>query len=285
MVKKLLVASAALLSFLIASPGYAEQKNESALSSGGAGGAGGAESELRFVEDADSPFTSDVALVNNYLYRGISQSAGRPAMQAGFGLEDTSGFYAGVFGSSISWLNDLYSVSAGTAGARGSSVELDTYLGFKKKLANDLFYDVGFLRYNFPGAYAPGATNAGTNEIYGEVKYEIISAKYSYSLGNAFGNANTAGTDYFEVNANVPLNIEGLTLGAHVGRQNFKGTGAVDVAGNRLSYTDYKLGLAKEVNDFVLGIGYSRTNASAAYAPLGTNLGRGAVLLSIARSF
>ena len=60
-------------------------------------------------------FTANVALVTNYLYRGISQTGGKPAIQGGFDYAHSSGFYAGVWGSNISWIGDL--VPTGTAGA------------------------------------------------------------------------------------------------------------------------------------------------------------------------
>src|ERR1039458_2833790 len=118
--------------------------------------------------------TANVALVTNYLYRGISQTGAKPAIQGGFDYAHASGFYAGVWGSSISWLSDAYTASANAnapaaanAGANNAGLELDTYFGFKNNFATDYSYDVGFLRYNYPGTYAVGATKADTNEIYG----------------------------------------------------------------------------------------------------------------------
>src|ERR1700687_3083951 len=127
----------------------------------------------RAADAAPAPtpaFTANVALVSNYLYRGISQTGAKPAIQGGFDYAHASGFYAGVWGSNISWIPASVASSA--------SLELDTYLGFKNSFATDFSYDVGFLRYNYLGVYAPGATKADTNEIYGLIGWKFITLKY-----------------------------------------------------------------------------------------------------------
>src|SRR5512135_2291383 len=114
---------------------------------------------------APSPVSANVSLTTNYLYRGISQTGAKPAVQGGFDYAHPSGFYAGVWGSSISWLSD-----AGVAS--NAALELDTYFGLRNSFATDFSYDVGYLRYNYPGKYAAGATKADTDEIYGLIGYK-----------------------------------------------------------------------------------------------------------------
>src|SRR5665647_2991268 len=84
---------------------------------------------------ADAPatppaVTANVGFVSNYLYRGISQTGAKPAIQGGFDYAHASGFYAGVWGSNISWV-----------AASNASLELDTYFGFKNSFATDFSYD------------------------------------------------------------------------------------------------------------------------------------------------
>ena len=236
----------------------------------------------------EGPFSANVSLTSNYLYRGISQSGGKPAMQGGFDYTHSSGFYAGAWGSSISWLGDTYTASGGTAGANNAGLELDTYFGFKNSFATDFNYDVGFLRYNYPGSYpatfAPGAAKANTDEIYGSIGYKWISLKYSYSLGNTFGVADARGTDYIDLSANYPIEDTGITLGAHYGRQDYKGQYAGS-GPTALSYDDYKLSVSKDFSGYVVGLAYSKTNATAAYTVLGNDLGKGVLVASIAKTF
>ncbi len=168
-------------------------------------------------------FTANVALVSDYLYRGISQTGGEPAIQGGFDYVNSSGFYAGVWGSSISWISD-------SATGSNAGLELDTYFGFKNSFATDFSYDVGFLRYNYPGKYgtltAPYA-KADTNEIYGLIGWKWITLKYSYSLGDTFGVSDASGTSYIDLSASYTLEGSGVTLGAHYGKQIYKGTSPI----------------------------------------------------------
>ena len=237
--------------------------------------------------EGESPFSANVSLVSDYLYRGISQTGHKPAIQGGFDYEHPSGFYVGVWGSNVSFYRDLYTETAGAAGASSSSLELDTYFGFKNTFARDFSYDVGFLRYNYPATYPAGATKADTDEIYGALGYKWITAKYSYSLGDTFATASARGTNYIEIEADFPV-AESFELRAHVGKQTFKGPNA-GVGPMNLSYTDYRIGVAKEIADFELSLAYSKTNAAtgvgSAYYVLGKDLGKGTAVVSISRLF
>lgn len=234
---------------------------------------------------ADAPASSftpsaNVSIVSNYLYRGISQTGANPALQGGFDLAHASGAYVGVWGSSISWLSD-----AGVASNAGT--EFDTYLGYKGT-AGDIGYDVGYLRYNYPGTYAPAAVKADTDEIYGAVTYSFLTAKVSYSLGDTFGWAKAQGTTYIELNASYALGESGYTLGAHYGMQAFKGeaTDAAKAADNDPSYSDYKVSVSKDFSGYVLGLAYSGTNADeTAYTVLDKNLGKSTAVFSLSRAF
>ncbi len=236
--------------------------------------------------------TSNVSLVSDYLFRGISQSGAKPALQGGFDYAHSSGFYAGVWGSSISWISDAYTATGGAAGANNAGLEVDTYLGFKSSFAGDFSYDAGYLRYNYPaGDYAAGATKADTNEIYGSIGYKWITAKYSYSLGKTFMVPDARGTHYLDLSASYPVPGTSMTLVAHAGRQKYKGSSAAYVAagGPSASYSDYKLGISGEFKGLVAGLAYSKTNASTApgafYKVLNKDLGKGKVVLSISRTF
>lgn len=240
-------------------------------------------------ETAHHTITSNVGLFSNYLYRGISQTGGKPAIQGGFDYARTGGFYAGVWGSSISWLTD----SPAVTGATSAQVELDIYLGFKNSFATDLSYDIGFLRYNYPASYTAtlpsGAAKADTNEIYGALSYSIVTAKYSYSLGDTFGISDAKGTSYVELNVSYPIPDAGVTLGAHYGKQTYKGssTDALVAASSTPTYADYKLSVSKDFSGYAVGLAYSSTNANKVQYTSGTNkyLGKNVAVLSLARSF
>ncbi len=225
--------------------------------------------------------SSNVSLVSDYLYRGISQSGANPALQGGFDLAHSSGAYIGVWGSSISWVSD-----AGLANSAG--VELDTYGGYKGA-AGDVGYDVGFLRYNYPGSYVSGVTKPDTNEVYGAVSYSIVTAKLSYSLGSLFGVSHAEGSTYLELNASYAIPDTGITVGAHYGKQTYKGVTADGYkdTGFDPTYSDYKLSVTKDFGGYVLGLAYSDTNAGEFYTsitPEAKKLGKGTAVLSLSRA-
>jgi nitrogen regulatory protein P-II 2 len=164
---------------------------------------------------------ANVGFVSNYVFRGITQTIGKPAIQGGFDYALASGFYIGVWGSNVSWIT-------GSGSSGDASLEGDTYLGFRSNFATDYSYDVGVIRYNYYGTYTPpaGYVKADTNEAYGSIGYKWISAKLSYAMGSFLTVPDATGTTYLEVNASVPLADSGVTLGAHYGKQKYKGTAA-----------------------------------------------------------
>ncbi len=237
------------------------------------------------IPESAHTVTANVGFVSNYLYRGISQTGAKPAIQGGFDYAHTSGLYAGAWGSNVSWVP-----------ASSASLELDTYFGFKNSLAGDLSYDVGFLRYNYPGVYASTTTKADTNEIYGAISWKWATAKYSYSLGDTFGVPDASGTSYMELNVSYAMADSGITLGAHYGKQTYKGSSAkynTAIAAGTPTYSDYKLSASKDISGYVVGLAYSSTNATKGgfytTAPLADgstiDLGKGTAVLSVTHSF
>lgn len=245
-----------------------------------------------------SPFTANVGVVSDYVWRGISQTSHNPAIQGGFDYAHSSGFYAGLWGSNVSWIVDTGTTTGGTGSA---GLELDTYFGFKNSFAGDFNYDVGFIRYNYPGSYTPAAgfAKADTDEIYGALGYKWITAKYSYGLGKFLTVPGAKGTNYFDLTATYPIADSGFTVSAHVGKQTYKGTTAASYAANvsglpgtgTPTYTDYKLGVTKDFGGYVFGLSYTSTNASSYYTnsnaggAFGKKLGKGTAALSLTHSF
>lgn len=200
-----------------------------------------------------SPFTGNMTLASEYLYRGIAQTRGKPALQGGFDYAHSSGFYVGTWGSNISWISD-----AGTGAS--ASLEVDIYGGYKGT-AGPVGYDVGILTYNYPGTgKASGNAKPDTTEIYGAITWNWLTVKYSHSTTSLFGwtksdGGKTTGSGYLEANAAFDLG-NGFGLTGHVGRQTVKGFSGA-------SYTDIKVGGTKDVGFGVLGLAISATNAKA----------------------
>jgi len=226
--------------------------------------------------------SSNVSFATDYLFRGLTQTGAKPAIQGGMDYAHTSGLYAGAWGSNISWLSD-------TSVSDTASLELDTYVGYSSSFAGDFGYDVGYLRYNYPGSYGSGATKGDTDEIYGALSWNWLTAKYSYSLGDTFGFADAKGSSYIEVSASYTIADAGVDLGVHYGKQTFKG------AGNSLSdYSDYNVSASKDFNGYVVGLTYSATDTkkgageawyiTAPVSGSSYDMGKGTAVLSVSHA-
>ena len=203
-----------------------------------------------------SPLSFNVALYSQYIFRGLSQTNYRPAVQGGADFAHPGGFYAGAWASNISWLRD-FDISSGR-------VEVDLYAGYKKSFG-DWTADVGFLRYEYTGSTRPGFTNPDTNEVYAGVAYKFVTFKYSHAISNAFGTADSKRTYYADLTAAIPI-VDTWTLTAHVGRQQYRGP-SKDAA----SYWDFKAEIAKDFgNGLSAGAGITANDADESfYTPPG----------------
>jgi uncharacterized protein (TIGR02001 family) len=253
-------------------------------------------------EDAGSPIAANVSIVNDYRYRGISQSNFKPAIQGGFDYAHESGFYIGNWNSSISWISDSYT-STGSASVKGNvsaPIEMDFYAGYKKEFIGEGFAtDVGVLQYYYPTSGLPnGAVNPNTTEVYAAQNFTAGPVtgfvKFSYSLTNTFGNANSKGSYYPDLTVNYDTGVWGLALNGHVGYQYISGTapGATYDNSKYYSYTDWKAGVTKDFGGGLsAAIAYVGTNAATVggtygYAsPQGKNLGKSTGLISLTKTF
>ncbi|MBZ0104689.1 MAG: TorF family putative porin [Sulfuricella denitrificans] len=221
---------------------------------------------------AASPISANVMLASEYVYRGISQTREKLALQGGFDYAHSSGLYVGTWGSNINWLQD--------AGA-SSSLELDIYGGYKGKINDDFSYDVGYLRYEYPGSYPAGFVSPNTDELYVSGSYKMFTLKYSHSLSNLFGFANSKNSNYIDASANFDLG-NGFGLGLHAGHQKVSNN-------SDYSYTDYKIGLTKDFGGGLSVSGaYIDTNAKEGayvYAPSNTKLSDSRFVLSVSKAF
>ena len=229
------------------------------------------------------PFTGNVTLASEYLYRGIAQTNGKPALQGGFDYAHPSGLYVGTWGSTISWLSDI-------GPGISAPLELDIYGGYKNSFAGDWSYDVGVLTYNYPGTYPSGFVKPDTTEIYGQLGYKWLTAKYSYAVSDhIFGattvanpvSGSTRGSGYFDLTATFDLG-NGWGVSGHGGHQTIKGNGPA-------SYTDWKVGVTKDLGLGTAGLYVSTTDAKGGVGQFYRNafnrdLGQSRVLLTFTKT-
>lgn len=254
----------------------------------------------------DHTVTGNLTLATSYRFRGIDQTFGKPALQGGIDYSHSSGLYVGNWNSNV---------SSGAGFAEGN-IEMDFYGGYKTTFG-DFGVDVGALYYYYPGSNSRplGGTNAkhlsanasGTVdnlELYVAGSWKFLTLKYSYAVKDYFDLPESNGTSYLELNGAYDLG-SGWGVNAHVGhlfakdyKYNTSGTGS-----QKISYTDWKVGVTKDVSGWVFGLAYVGTNAKGSCSggefycftnslnannTTGTNskdAGRGMGVLSVTKSF
>jgi len=227
--------------------------------------------------EPDFTISGNFGLVSDYRFRGVSQSNEKPAAQGGFDFTHKSGIYLGTWASNVSqWTN------------AGGSMEIDIYGGFRGTLpAGGIGYDVGLIEYTYPGNTATPKNR--TQEWYVGLSGGPLSYKFYRTTSNWFGiNSNSSGSTYHDVNASFALN-EQVTLSAHVGRQDIKGTHTVNP-----DYTDYSVGVSVALPDSytasvkltTVDLKNSRANTSAGwFFAAGSGLAGDAIVLSLTKTF
>ena len=222
--------------------------------------------------------TGSTTLGSQYIFRGLTQTDGKPTVQAEIDLAHADGWYLSLAASNISWLTD-----AGV-GPMSAGVEVDVFGGYKWGFAKDWTLDIGAIRYLYPGDYSKVIiTSPSTTEGYLGLSYSWASLKYSrvLSAGN-FGVAKADGSSYIDLSLAIPLGESGWTLQAHGGKTTYTGKG-----NSPLDYTDYKLGLATEIRGYTFALaGTNADTKDAVYTnALGNNIGKGRVTLTITKAF
>ncbi len=221
---------------------------------------------------AASPITGNMSLVSDYRFRGLTQTFEEPALQGGFDYAHSSGIYLGNWNSSIS--DSFYA---------GAPLEMDFYGGFKGA-AGPLGYDIGLLYYYYPGSNLAGVGTIDNLEVYAGVSWKFLSLKYFHAVSDFFGAPNTDGSNYIDLGATWDLG-QGWGLNGHIGHQKVENIANAD-------YTDYKLGITKDLSGWVFGAAFIDTDAeNSAYtftnAASGktVNVGDSTVVLSVSKTF
>ena len=197
---------------------------------------------------AEITTSGSVALTSDYKFRGITQTSNSAAIQGSLTASHDSGAYATVWGSSVD-------------GLTGGS-EMDFMFGYAGE-SGDISYDVGVMRYAYPGANSGNAGGAEPdyNEVYGSV------AAYGAKLGVAYSDDYFAETGKFSyVYASYGTEVKGFGLAASVGYNKLYDSGQF-FAGTDDDYIDYKVAVSKEIEGIGLEVAYIGTDFSESDLP------------------
>lgn len=217
-------------------------------------------------EQAPSPFATEnfsatLTMTSNYMYRGLSFSDDKPALQGSFDW-GYSNFFAGVWSSSLK-----------DQDGDGYELETDFYAGYANSVAGiDWFVMPIYYKFSSFDQKNTGGADADVFELWLDASYAIndtftVHGMYAYSPDFFFesGNANYVRGD---VTANLP---QGFSLTAGVGYQDVQGDNGNWVGADGWDYTHWDVTLAKSLAGFDLSLMYSDTSADKITDSLNTN--------------
>ncbi len=178
---------------------------------------------LGAVTTAQAGTTANVYVVNDYLFRGISQTNDGAAIQGGLDYSHDSGFYAGT------WMSNMFD---------GGGIENDLYMGFTGE-AGSVAFDVGIIRYTYPSL-----TDWDATEIYAGADVGPVGVKYWYETNGDWS--------YLEANGSFDMGND-VSLGLHIGSADFNGGG---------DYIDYNISIGKSWKELDWSLMLSNTDIS-----------------------
>jgi uncharacterized protein (TIGR02001 family) len=190
---------------------------------------------------AQAGVTSTWTLTNDYDFRGFSQTAKDPAIQASLDYAHDSGFYLGAWASNVDF---------GPAGGGLEEVnyEVDLYAGYTSTIeSSGVTWDVGAIQYAYPDE-----SDFNYLELYGSVAKDWFKGKLWYSPD--FGGDITDGDTeawYLDFNGTFPL-PQNFSVLAHVGYST--GDYWDDINGDDV--IDYSIGVGYTYNKFNLALKY-----------------------------
>ena len=152
---------------------------------------------------------------------------------------------------------------------------MDLYGGYKGS-AGAVGYDVGVLRYQYPGHNFEVSPN--TTEVYVAGTYGPATLKYSHATTNLFGFENSKNSYYVDLSATFDLG-GGWSVVPHVGYQKVKNNAEA-------TYTDYSVTLGKDLgNGLSASLMLVDTDTKAYVGPNDKVLSKSGVVVGVKYSF
>jgi uncharacterized protein (TIGR02001 family) len=108
--------------------------------------------------------SANITLASDYVLRGLSQTAHQPALQGGFDWEHPLGFYLGVWGSNVHFLDSP------------ASLEMDGYGGYNYHFDKKTSLSLGALYYTY---WADGNRDSWVIPLKGQCYGFALEADYS----------------------------------------------------------------------------------------------------------
>ena len=193
----------------------------------------------------------------------VTPTGGDSAFHGGLDLTHNSGFYFGQ-----------WSPNAGLA--PDSTLEVDSYAGFKKPFDQTLGYELGVIRYSYPNT-----AQLDSHELY--AGFRIFDSRIGTAFSNDAGRQDS--TLFLDLGGIVPL---GLDLRMQYGNHQLDTPAAIDGGGLVNAYNDWSFNVSRPLMGMDMNLMYSGSSLTG--ADCGAYSGHNAycestVTLKVVRSF
>lgn len=196
-----------------------------------------------------------ITFATDYVYRGISNSSGAPAIQGAFDYAHDSGAYAGLWASNVKFRENA--AEAAVDAVDEATIEVDYYIGYYGEASEVMSWDLGLTYITYPGAES--SLKYEYLEAYGILNYSItdlpMEPELGFELYHTNNNFEDSGAASY-INAGLSLSLPfDASLSINAGRSTFD-----DFPGD--DYTDYRIGLSTEIKGYELALDYTDTSIS-----------------------
>ena len=161
---------------------------------------------------AQAGASANVGVTSNYVFRGITQTDDKPAVQGGLDYSHDSGLYAGTWVSNIDFTPE-------DNAATGSGAEVDVYGGIKRDLKGGLSYDVGVIDYTYPSKKTADSGAGDITEVYTKLGYKGASFETYYPVA---AELNGVDDSYFDYGLGYSGETHGIGYGVKANRMDWK---------------------------------------------------------------
>ena len=140
--------------------------------------------------------SANVGFATDYIWRGMTQTSGDPAMSGGFDYASDGGFYAGIWGSNVSF-------------SEGAGSELDVYFGYAFETESGLGIDISYVDFMYPGDSGLDFQEIGIGLSYSDFGFGYYAGQDGspdyMDVSYAFGDFSVSYGDYDTYGSNILL--------------------------------------------------------------------------------
>ncbi|MCU0560091.1 MAG: TorF family putative porin [Desulfobacterales bacterium] len=236
----------------------------------------GAEDGWRQTTNPEN-FSATLTFATDYVFRGVSQTDNKPAVQGSFDYKHPIGVFAGLWGSNV----DDY-VSKG-------NVELDLYGGYGLEPLPGLNLQAALIYYYYPGSGSDPRKSYVEGRLGADYTFKALSLSPKISAGcnyspDFFGEDGDGHYTSGRVDLSLPFEftLYGLIGYQWVEGDQSSGKGAGENGNDGFDYTHWQVGLSRALLGFTLDLSYQDTDEAAF---LGKDIADERLVFSVSRTF